>query len=88
MLSPSQLQTIRHHLMNGTLEAYLNRMEEISHEYICDITWQTDDIKSIRPHYTDEQLQEAAQYVAGVLQDRSTEEGWDILEIALSCWEK
>ena len=49
-------------------------------QYICDITWSVDDIKSIRPEWSDEECAEAARYVAKVLQDRSTEEGWQILE--------
>lgn len=83
MISPSELEQIRCAFENPDIDfnEFLNRKEEYtSREFICDITWTREDIVNIRPDYTDEQLDEAMHEVAGTLEDRSTEEGWSILE--------
>jgi hypothetical protein len=47
------------------------------------IVWHYDDVQSLCPQLSDEEAIEALQEVAENLKDRSTEEGWEILETLL-----
>ena len=43
------------------------------------IVWSLEDIKSIRPHWSDEKVQTVAAVISRTLEERSVEEGWTIL---------
>lgn len=96
MFSHHDLEKIQHALSEakekndfGVLERFLEEQkEQTDSQYICDITWSVDDIKTIRADWSDEQCADAAGFVAKGLQDRSTEEGWQILETLLWCKER
>lgn len=47
------------------------------------IVWHYDDVQSLCPQLSDEEATEALQEVGEYLKDRSTEEGWQILEALL-----
>jgi len=52
------------------------------------ISWNWEDIQSIRPDYTQEQCEEMMDKVEKTLIDRSIEEGWDILEDLIAMRER
>ena len=43
------------------------------------IVWSLEDIKSIRPDWSDEKISAVAQMISRKLEERSVEEGWEIL---------
>lgn len=43
------------------------------------IRWSTQDIKSIRPDWSDERIEAVAFLIRHTLEERSIEEGWSIL---------
>ena len=43
------------------------------------IVWSLEDIKSIRPDWSDEKVSAVAQMISRKLEERSVEEGWEIL---------
>ena len=43
------------------------------------IRWSTEDIKSVRPDWTDERVEAVAFLIRRTLEERSIEEGWTIL---------
>lgn len=47
------------------------------------IVWHYEDVQSLCPQLSDEEAIEALQEIADSLKDRSTEEGWQILEALL-----
>lgn len=88
MLSKYEIQNLRKAVNAGRIEEYLNEAEALADEqFICSIVWTTPDIEQIRPEWSSDKVQDAAGYVAEHLQDRSTEEGWQILEHLLSFYE-
>lgn len=88
MLTTYQIQDLRKAVTAGRIEEYLNEAEALADEqFICSIVWTTPDIENIRPEWPADKVQEAAGYAAKHLQDRSTEEGWEILDCLLDLYE-
>lgn len=79
MINKQDILLIKEAAADGTLDAFLDEQLKIAEQHICSIDWVTDDIKELR-NYSPERLSEAVNYVRKGLQDRSTEEGWEILE--------
>lgn len=52
------------------------------------IKWDTGDIGSLRMDWSDEKLQEAADFCASTLTDRSIELGWEVLSDLLIMFEE
>lgn len=65
------------------IDSLCNRLSDESSNEFCHIVWCTEDIEEIRPDWSKEKVDAVAQLVGEQLQDRSTEEGWEILEILL-----
>lgn len=55
---------------------------------IATITWCGLDIKQMYPDWTDDKCIEALESVAGYLEERSIEIGWEVLGILLSDYER
>jgi hypothetical protein len=55
--------------------------------FVTEILWTTDDIESIRPEYSDQELQEAKVFCERVLHERAVQEGWEILDCLLDLFE-
>ena len=47
------------------------------------LVWSTEDIQELCPQMSDEEALEALHTIRDTFKDRSTEEGWNILECAL-----
>jgi len=47
------------------------------------IAWTAEDIKTLRPGWTEEQCEDFLQQIENVLRDRSIEFGWTIIESEL-----
>lgn len=45
------------------------------------ITWTYEDIKSIRPNWSDDKCDEFLSSIAGDIEDRSIEVGWDVINM-------
>ena len=70
-------------------EAFLKaERERTENELCCIITWQYSEIASIRPYWPHKIVRHALNHVAKILHDRSTEEGWEILQDVLCRQEK
>ena len=52
------------------------------------IRWSTDDIKSVRPDWTDERVEAVAFLIRRTLEERSIEEGWTILTDLLDMFDE
>lgn len=48
------------------------------------IAWTSEDIKTLRPDWSEEQCEDFLQRIEDVLRDRSIEFGWTIIESELS----
>lgn len=91
MLSPSDISLIEYkynlakEANNFSLfEQYLKEQIELSEkEFVANISWGKGDIRSIRPYYPESVVESAAFASAGGMEDRSTEEGWEILDCLL-----
>lgn len=57
-------------------------------EPIAVISWCALDVKQMYPEWTDEQCMEALDFVANELEERSVEEGWNILDSLLQQYVK
>lgn len=55
---------------------------------IATITWCGLDVKAIYPDWTDDQCIEALEDVAGYLEERSIELGWEVLGFLLNEYER
>ena len=47
------------------------------------IKWLPDDVKTLKPEWSDEQCEDALDEIANNLIDRSIEIGWEIMEMSL-----
>ena len=61
-------------------------MNDPMREPIATITWCGLDVKQMYPEWSDEQCLEALDFVCGDLEDRSVEEGWNILDSLLQSY--
>jgi transcriptional regulator of heat shock response len=68
-------------------EALLMEKECADRTFVTEILWTTDDIESIRPEYSDQELQEAKVFCERVLHERSVQEGLEILDCLLDLFE-
>lgn len=57
--------------------------EDKMREPVVTINWCAEDVKSVRPKWSDKKCLEAIDSVGKYLHDRSIEEGWQILEVLL-----
>jgi len=53
-------------------------------EHTVSITWGVDDIKCLKPNWTDEQCIDFLEEIEDNLRDRSIEFGWECINILLS----
>lgn len=89
MLTNRDITDIRNAVSTGTLEQFLLKAEDYYHmSFVCSIIWCDEDIQSLRPEWPSERIEAAGRYVAKGLRDRSTEEGWQILEDLLDMFEE
>lgn len=58
-------------------------MNDPMREPIATINWCGLDVKQLRPDWTDERCMDTLDSIARYLEDRSIEEGWNILETLL-----
>lgn len=63
-------------------------MSEPMYEPIAKITWCGEDVKAIYPDWSDEKCISALESVAGYLEERSVELGWEVLQILLDDYKK
>jgi hypothetical protein len=73
---------------NGIQVEYSDIGDETNSDYFAVIRWHSDDIESVLEEQgiaiTEDNLEEAMSRVADTLQDRSVEEGWDIMRDLVS----
>lgn len=48
------------------------------------ITWEVEDIKSLRPNWSEDKCEEVLGEISGQLEDRSIELGWEVIEDLLN----
>lgn len=58
------------------------------YEKIVEISWCPQDLKSLYPHWSDEQCVEVLDTVGRYLHDRSIELGWEVLEVLTSDYDE
>lgn len=58
--------------------------ETTNEPFSVTITWLPEDVQNLLPDLSEDEAEEALIKVSKILKDRSTEEGWQILEDALS----
>ena len=58
-------------------------MKDEMHEKYVTVSWCPIDIKTIREDWSDEKCMEALADIAGMLEDRSIELGWEVIESLL-----
>lgn len=63
-------------------------MNNPMYEPIATITWCPLDVKEIYPDWSDEKCISALESVAGYLEERSVELGWEVLQILLDDYEE
>lgn len=61
-------------------------MNDAMREPYATIVWSPLDVKGIYPEWTDEECMKALDAVCGELEDRSIEEGWNILDSLLQMY--
>ena len=80
-----KLENLKGQVINDELIASLcNELKEESSNEFCHIIWCKEDIEAIRPHWSSEKIDEVASKISKFLNERSTVEGWEYLEIFLS----
>lgn len=62
-------------------------MGQAKNEYAVTITWLPDDIKTLRPRWSNKRCRDFLARHAKTIQDRSIEMGWDVIETCLD-WDK
>lgn len=81
MITLYELEKIRLAIKEGRSEEYLEVLEtKIKEEHVCTVVWCVDDVATLMQGSTKEQIKEVAKKSAKTLSDRSTEEGWQILD--------
>jgi len=58
-------------------------MNDVRDEYKVYIVWSYEDVQTLSPNLSNEEAINALNKVKRTLKERSTEEGWEILETAL-----
>lgn len=51
--------------------------------FILEIKWTYEDIKSLRPDWSDEKCDEVLGDLAGTIEDISIERGWEVIESSI-----
>ena len=70
--------------LHNIVEARFN--EEQKSDPTVDIVWQIQDIKTLRPEWTDEQCAEFLNEYGNLIQERSVEEGFEIIDACLTMY--
>ena len=91
MINPHDLGDLLHAYKTMSPLQFLSlldgKLAYAKENYVCDITWQIEDIQTLRPDWTFERIASAGDRMAKYLCDRSTEEGWQILDDLLDIYE-
>lgn len=62
-------------------------MQDPMYEAYVTISWCPTDIKSLHEDWSDEKCMDALSEIAGMLEDRSIELGWEVIENLLDYYE-